>query len=200
MAKVSKAFIAKYRNKCPKCGNQYKVGRDWLHYVDNIVQHVECPKDGYGALGTSVKKGHQYGINEPLPIVEDISDALVSAIETSLLEDEQPKEKSFLPSKYQQTIFDFIVTGTGHAVVEAVAGSGKTTTIVNALDLTPKDARVGFVAFNKHIASELKKRAPDHVHVSTLHSLGLSILRKLNDKIQVDDDKVGTILDEFYPV
>src|SRR3990172_3865944 len=194
------AIKAKFPGRCPACGIRFRVGTDWIDNSNGKWIHVQCPANGQSALGTSVKGGHKYGVNEPLPIVEDISDALVSAIETSLLEDEQPKEKSFVPSKYQQAIFDFIVNGEGHAVVEAVAGSGKTTTIVNALDLTPKDAKVGFVAFNKHIASELKKRAPSHVHVSTLHSLGLSILRKLNDKIQVDDDKVGTILDEFYPV
>ena len=33
---------------------------------------------------------------------------------------------TYIPNKYQQEVYNFITTGTGHAVVEAVAGSGKT--------------------------------------------------------------------------
>lgn len=37
-------------------------------------------------------------------------------------------------SKYQNAIFDFAQFGQGNAIVEAVAGSGKSTTIVEALN------------------------------------------------------------------
>ena len=47
----------------------------------------------------------------------------------------------YVPSPYQLAIFEFIQDGVGNALVEAVAGSGKTTTIVKALEITPKDAR-----------------------------------------------------------
>lgn len=57
------------------------------------------------------------------------------------------------PSKYQQAVYDAVTSGSGHRVIEAVAGSGKTTTIVEALKLVPTDARVLFLAFNKHIPS-----------------------------------------------
>jgi len=201
MTTVSKAFIARYPNKCPKCKQSYKVGKDYLHYVDNVVQHVECPS-----------KSHKYGVNEPLPIE---TNPIIDGDTLARMIDEQentadeyysnrdkPKEEKqeFIPSKYQQAIFDFISNGEGHAVVEAVAGSGKTTTIVKALDLTPVDAKVGFVAFNKHIATELKKRAPDHVYVSTLHSLGLKVIRSNYPQVKIEEDKVGLILDDIYPV
>jgi len=58
----------------------------------------------------------------------------------------------FEPSPYQKAIFDFVATGTGSAVIEAVAGSGKTTTIVESLNLIPKTKQVLFLAFNKAIA------------------------------------------------
>ena len=45
---------------------------------------------------------------------------------------------TFKPSKYQQAIFDFTIKGKGNAVINAVAGSGKTTTIINVLKLLPK--------------------------------------------------------------
>jgi DNA helicase-2/ATP-dependent DNA helicase PcrA len=90
------------------------------------------------------------------------------------------------PSKYQQAIFDWIRTGTGHAVVEAVAGSGKTTTMVDALAMT--SGKVLFTAFNAAIARELNERAPAHVTVSTLHSLGLKAIRKAYPGVEVDKD------------
>lgn len=106
---------------------------------------------------------------------------------------------SFIPSRYQQGVFDFITSGQGHAVVSAVAGSGKTTTIVQALKLTPPDAKVVFLAFNKHIANELAKKSPPHVKVCTLHSLGLAALRQ-RGRIKIDEYKLDNIIDEFLPI
>ncbi len=46
-------------------------------------------------------------------------------------EEAQPK-KEFQPSEYQLAIFDFIENGQGHGLVVAVAGSGKSTTLLQA--------------------------------------------------------------------
>lgn len=75
-------------------------------------------------------------------------------------------------SKFQQAIFNFITDGTGNAVVNAVAGSGKTTTIVKALEYIPRSKSTIFLAFNKSIVAELKTRVPSGVHVYTLHGFG----------------------------
>jgi superfamily I DNA/RNA helicase len=73
-------------------------------------------------------------------------------------------------STYQQAIFDFVADhGAGNAIVEAVAGSGKTTTIVEAIKLVNGSAI--FLAFNKSIAEELKLRG---VNARTFHSLTYS--------------------------
>jgi len=101
---------------------------------------------------------------------------------------------NFLPSQYQWSIFAFVQNGTGHGVIEAVAGSGKTTTIVTATQLTNSQAKVAFVAFNKHIADTLGDRAPVHVHASTLHSLGFTNIRQAWGNVQVDKDKLKHIL------
>lgn len=124
-----------------------------------------------------------------------LSDA--SALTVS--EEDQPQEpKAFTPSKYQSAIFDFVKGQSENAVVEAVAGSGKTTTLVKALEFTPTDLKVGFVAFNKHIAVELQKRAPEHVHVSTLHSLGYNNIRRaLGNQVQLNQFKLQDIFDSM---
>ena len=103
------------------------------------------------------------------------------------------------PSLYQQAIYDWVKSGTGNAVVEAVAGSGKTTTILGALHLT--SGKVLFTAFNASIAEELKRRAPSHVRVSTLHALGLKSVRRSFGFFDVDQDgvKVGNILQASFP-
>lgn len=86
----------------------------------------------------------------------------------------------FKPSKYQQAIYDYIEHGQGHLVVEAAAGSGKTTTLIKCLDFIPKDKKVLIVAFNKDIVRELEGRTKvyDNVDVRTLHSLGFLMLRR----------------------
>ena len=87
---------------------------------------------------------------------------------------------SFIPSKYQKAVYSYITYGKGNAVVDAVAGSGKSTTIVNALRIIPSDKKVLFLAFNKSIVEELKVKVGDmpNVEVSTLHSLGCQAIRK----------------------
>lgn len=86
----------------------------------------------------------------------------------------------FTPSKYQVAIYDFIQNGHGNAVINAVAGSGKSTTLVNALKLIPADQSVLFLAFNKSIVEELKIKVGNlpNVTIRTLHSLGASALMK----------------------
>lgn len=69
-------------------------------------------------------------------------------------------------STFQTSIFAFVESGTGNAIVEAVAGSGKSTTIIEAMKLV-KGSSI-FLAFNKSIADELKHKG---VNARTFHSL-----------------------------
>jgi DNA helicase-2/ATP-dependent DNA helicase PcrA len=76
------------------------------------------------------------------------------------------------PSKYQTAIFDFVENGSGHGVVQATAGSGKTTTLVEVAKLLPVNTAALFLAFNRSAASQLKERLPSTVKAKTVHSLG----------------------------
>lgn len=88
-------------------------------------------------------------------------------------------------SQFQKDIFEFVEKGQGHLVVEAVAGSGKTATLVKCLDFIPKDKKVLLVAFNKDIVTELEKKTSDleNVNVRTMHSLGLAMCKRNIDGI-----------------
>lgn len=94
---------------------------------------------------------------------------------------EKPKR---VPSKYQKAIFDWITEKTkapkAALIVDAKAGSGKTTTIEDALKLIPSNQKVVFLAFNKHIAEELERRTKgsDQVLPSTLSAFGWAACRK----------------------
>lgn len=101
----------------------------------------------------------------------------------------------FQPSKYQQAIFDFVANGSGHGIVNAVAGSGKTTTNIQALQYVSPNKRVVFLAFNKHIADELKSR--DVNCASTFHSLGRANITNALPKAKFDQYKLHNLLDRI---
>ena len=102
---------------------------------------------------------------------------------------------SFKPSIYQQDVFNFIQSGSGNAVIQAVAGSGKTTTIIQSLNLIPTNKRILMLAFNKSIANELKEKVPFHVEVLTFHSCGFASLRNSSRaRIQVKSNKIFNII------
>ncbi len=101
----------------------------------------------------------------------------------------------FKPDKYKQAILDFITDGEGSGIVKAVAGSGKTTTIVAAAELISTDAYAIFLAFNKSIADELRSRLPKHVQARTFHSVGMAAWGTFaKSRPRVDSDKVYKIM------
>lgn len=83
-------------------------------------------------------------------------------------------------SPFQTAIFDFIRNDTGNAVIAAVAGSGKTTTIKEALNYIPEGASVLVCAFNTSIQKELEAEIPKGrgIVVRTLVAHGFSILKE----------------------
>ncbi len=92
-------------------------------------------------------------------------------------------------SPEQQAIFANVANGTGHTVVTAMPGAGKTTTLVAALSHVPTTEKTILLAFNQKIAQELALRAPKHVEVATTHSFGLRLCRSVNRRLQVDKRK-----------
>lgn len=104
----------------------------------------------------------------------------------------------FAPSKYQQAIFDAYTSSNSNIVVNAAPGSGKTTTILQVLKLTPKSKNVIFLAFNKSIVQELAERVPEGIEVSTLHSLGMkSLARHYRGRLDIQAGKTVKIAKEL---
>ncbi len=96
-------------------------------------------------------------------------------------------------SPYQTSIFAFIESGTGNAIIEAVAGSGKSTTIINGM----KKARgtTIFLAFNKAIADELKSKG---VNARTFHSLTFSPVMQASGQRNPEPNKLRALVNEHF--
>lgn len=100
------------------------------------------------------------------------------------------------PSPFQQAIYDAVVETLDSLIIEAVAGSGKTTTLVELVSRLSGDYR--FLAFNKAIADELKARGVEKA--STFHSLMLSeITSRLSPRPKVESSKTKQLFSQICP-
>lgn len=79
------------------------------------------------------------------------------------------------PTPEQDAILRAANAGTPRLVVEALAGTGKTTTLRMLAHTRPTLPTV-YVAYNKSVALEARGRFPDCVEVSTAHSLAFRAL------------------------
>lgn len=99
-------------------------------------------------------------------------------------------------SSYQTDIFYAVEGSRRNLAVNAVAGSGKTTTLVEIYNRLPRRASVVFLAFNKHIVNELSSRLPGCT-VQTIHSMGLKAIRASKPNAKVSEYKVSDLIDEY---
>lgn len=115
-----------------------------------------------------------------------------------------PPKAVFLPSEQQQAFFDALAQG-GNVALRARAGTGKTTTLVEALrGEHVKEQSALFLAFNSQIAAELKNRAPAWVDVCTMNALGKRLMTEKFGPNTVDKRKhirhIGEILEKMDPL
>lgn len=103
---------------------------------------------------------------------------------------------NFIASPQQRDIFSWVSQGEGSSIIVAVAGAGKTTTLVQALKLMLEGNKKVFLgAYNKDIAEEIKNKAPQHqnLFISTMHSAGFKIWRSAAPKVKVNANKCRDI-------
>ncbi len=91
-------------------------------------------------------------------------------------------------STQQAEIFDFFATGRGNLAVDALAGTGKTTTIIEACKYATHEAKILLGAFNTRIKLELERKSVGlkNVEVKTLHGLGFAYIRQQWRQVTVD--------------
>jgi len=147
--------------------------------------------DSLDALIAAAPK-HEPEPAAPAPVVPEMPTPTQTPTMLSMLE-----RAAFEPSPYQQSIFDWIRTGSGDGIVNAVAGSGKTTTLVQAAHLLTTDAL--FVAFNKHIAEALAaKLAGTRMVAKTIHSVGYGMVASaVGMRLQTDGRKYRKLARDY---
>jgi DNA helicase-2/ATP-dependent DNA helicase PcrA len=108
----------------------------------------------------------------------------------------------FVPSQQQLDFFRWIDQGKGSAVLIAVAGAGKTTTLIQALPLL--DGKVFFGAYNKSAAKDIRTKAENErfdrpgLFMGTVHAAGYGACRRRwKDLAAPDPRKVSKIIDNL---
>lgn len=96
----------------------------------------------------------------------------------------------------QTAIFDCIENTENHLIINAGAGTGKTTTIVEAANRI-NGQKAAFLAFNKSIATELAERLPTGVEAKTFHAFGFAAIRAAGVKTKVNNFKLNNIIKEL---
>lgn len=111
-------------------------------------------------------------------------------------------------SPQQAAFVDFVRDGRGSCVLEAVAGAGKTTTLIEAVKQA--QGTVALLAFNKKIAVEIGERLKANgistmkAEAGTVHSFGFRAYRRTYKNVTVDRKKLETLLlriiPDFHPI
>lgn len=103
------------------------------------------------------------------------------------------------PSPEQWLFLGWIVSQSGSCVLEAVAGSGKTSSLILALGLMKGSVFLG--AFNRDIAAELKARIPPadqwRIQAATMHSAGLGAIKRAGRKPRTESGKLRFLLKDM---
>ncbi|SFF74820.1 Adenine-specific DNA methylase, N12 class [Actinacidiphila alni] len=99
---------------------------------------------------------------------------------------EAAKAVEYPPTPQQQAIIDAVLAGQDVAV-QALAGTGKTSTMLMLAKRLP-DKRIAYIAFNRSIADEGKRKFPRHVIADTSHGFARRVMVHTPFK-----DKIGRV-------
>jgi superfamily I DNA/RNA helicase len=104
----------------------------------------------------------------------------------------------FQASEQQMNIFRWVRDGEGHAMVQALAGTGKTTTIIEAIRYM--QGSVALVAYNKKIAEELQAKIKNRMgkkredmRAGTFHSFGFSAWIRRHPGMKMEGDSERSV-------
>jgi DNA helicase-2/ATP-dependent DNA helicase PcrA len=104
-------------------------------------------------------------------------------------------------SPQQSVAINEVESGKGSIILSAVAGAGKTSTLIEMLKVTK--GTTAFCAFNKAIAKEIECKVNQQninkdVKVGTVHSFGFGALRRAYSRISVDGNKLQNLAREEF--
>lgn len=122
-------------------------------------------------------------------------------MQQATLFEEAPRLVKHTWTPEQHAIFEDTRYGTGHTVVVARAGSGKSSTIAESLNYVPNGKTILMVAFSRIIADELKARKDlpknKKIVISTLHGLGMGMIKRRFPKSEFVKNKTYDLIDSL---
>ena len=148
----------------------------------------------------NLEKGEEYvGFNDFVKWIEGKSKhELVSELQNLTYQDDKQFEtiketaKVVYPSGEQKAIIDSVTSGK-NVMVDAVAGSGKTTTVMFIAQQDPKK-KILQITYNKQLKLEVREKVQrakiENLEIHTYHSLAV----KYYDKDCFNDDKIIKLL------
>jgi len=195
MMEVTRTRPAQYDGWCRKadggCGEQVRAG-DTIGKVGSRWLHLDCAQ--------RVARGELPAPTPEKAATRSGSPAWLAA---------------FSPSTYQAAVKVAMDGLRQHLIVLAVAGSGKTTTLEWLLYSVARTAlgAVAFLAFNRHIARELRERLdgyPGSLTTQTIHAAALGLCcepawqrsargRATGRRLKVEFKLAETVADEMWP-
>lgn len=136
-------------------------------------------------------------LDEATALIErDDLDETIAAVTSSPT---TSSSSTFEPTDEQRACLDLFTSGES-MVIEAGAGTGKTSTLLLLAESTQR--RGVYVAFNKAIVEEAKRKMPSHVYCTTAHSLayqtvvaGTAFADRLKRSARVPSREVAQRLD-----
>ena len=103
-------------------------------------------------------------------------------------------EKIFTPTDEQRAVLEWMTHGVGNAVIDAKAGTGKSTLIEycirTILDRNPSE-KIIYFAFNKNIVEEMRARFGNigkNLTITTCHAFGLKLISENLGRVKEPND------------
>jgi len=102
------------------------------------------------------------------------------------------------PTPEQQEIMDAAREGKHNMMIQALAGTGKTSTLELIASVTPVMPTLA-LAFNVKNKKDLEKKFPGHYEVKTINGLGHGAFgRAIGKRLIVEEKKLGTLITQLF--
>ena len=111
-----------------------------------------------------------------------------------------PERKPLRGTSQQEAFWEELLTGSGNVILEARAGSGKSTAMREGMwRLIESGAkpRIRYCAFGRAVADEFRPKCPPGVEVDTTHGFCWRVLQKALGLREVSRDKSYLVLDRI---
>lgn len=157
---------------CPKCNGQLQIS----YSKKNRQEFIGCSNWRSGCRHTA----HISTLQRKDPTVRPDDFAI----------------NTFIPTLEQQNIIDFIKTSVKSLIVNALAGTGKTSVILRAVkELIDSgySGKILITSFSRSVIDEITGKTPDCIDVKTMHSLGNALMHSFNKNAKLNKDKLKEV-------